>query len=153
MIQDPSTAYAAAQIQGSISYPDLYGIVRLKQLPNGVLVSAEIFNLPIQQPDGHDIYGFHLHEGMKCQGTPDDPFTEARGHYNPQNTVHPYHSGDMPPLFSNQGYAYFSFFTDRFSVADVLGRTIIIHDMKDDFTSQPGGNSGSRIGCGIIVSA
>lgn len=42
------------------------------------------------------------------------------------------------------------FLTDRFKVDDVIGRTVIIHDKPDDFTTQPSGNSGEKIACGII---
>lgn len=56
----------------------------------------------------------------------------------------------MPSLFENKGYAYMTFLTDRFKLKDVIGKAIIIHSMPDDFTSQPSGNSGEKIACGII---
>ena len=56
----------------------------------------------------------------------------------------------MPPLFSNDGYALQAFLTDRFTVRDIIGRTVILHDEVDDFTSQPAGNAGERIACGVI---
>ena len=59
----------------------------------------------------------------------------------------------MPPLFSNRGYALQAFLTDRFTVGEILGRTVIIHDGTDDFTSQPAGNAGARIACGVIRKA
>lgn len=59
----------------------------------------------------------------------------------------------MPPLFSNRGYAFQAFLTDRFTVLEILGRTVIIHDGTDDFTSQPAGNAGARIACGVIRKA
>ena len=43
-----------------------------------------------------------------------------------------------------------TFLTDRFKLKDVIGKAIIIHSMPDDFTSQPSGNSGEKIACGII---
>lgn len=56
----------------------------------------------------------------------------------------------MPPLFENNGYAYLSFLTNRFQIKDIVGKTVIIHDMPDDFKTDPSGNSGTKIACGII---
>ena len=56
----------------------------------------------------------------------------------------------MPPLIANNGYAIQAFLTDRFTVREILGKTVIIHDSADDFTSQPAGNAGARIACGVI---
>jgi len=77
-----------------------------------------------------------------------DPFSDVMSHYNPNGCEHPYNDGDLPPLFGNGGYALCAFLTDRFSVNDVIGRTVIIHDQPDDFTTQPSGNSGTKIACG-----
>lgn len=75
--------------------------------------------------------------GISCSGTPDDEFLNAKIHYNPSNCPHPYHSGDLPPLLENNGYAYMSILLDKFDITDIIGRVIIIHDMPDDFNSQP----------------
>ena len=85
-----------------------------------------------------------------CTGTADDPFADALTHYNPQCCPHPAHAGDMPPLIANNGYAIQAFLTDRFTVREILGKTVIIHDSADDFSSQPAGNAGARIACGVI---
>ncbi|MFQ7398750.1 MAG: superoxide dismutase family protein, partial [Neglectibacter sp.] len=50
----------------------------------------------------------------------------------------------------NHGYAWSAFLTSRFTIRQVLGRTLIIHGSPDDFTTQPAGNSGKRIACGEI---
>ena len=71
-------------------------------------------------------------------------------HYNPHGCDHPYHAGDLPPLFETSGLALSAFLTDRFTVDEVIGRTVIIHDQPDDFTTQPSGNSGTKIACGVI---
>jgi len=55
------------------------------------------------------------------------------------------------PLFSNSGYAWSSFLTNRFTVDQIIGRTVIIHSDPDDFTTQPSGNSGKKIACGEII--
>ena len=96
------------------------------------------------------IFAFHIHSGGTCSGSADDPFRDAQGHYHPENCPHPAHAGDMPPLFSNKGYAAQAFLTGRFTVREIIGRTVIIHAGTDDFTSQPAGNAGARIACGVI---
>ena len=79
-----------------------------------------------------------------------DPFAGAMSHYNPKGCEHPYHAGDLPPLFGNGGSALSLFLTNRFSVREITGKTVIIHDRPDDFTTQPSGNSGTKIACGVI---
>lgn len=140
---------ARVQMKGSEKYPSIGGNVILKQMKNGVLVTAEIYGLPSEG----GVFGFHIHEGTQCSGNEKDQFADAKMHFNPTGSPHPYHAGDMPPLFGNNGYAYMSFFTDRFALKDVIGRVVIIHDGVDDFTTQPSGNSGSKIACGKIFSA
>lgn len=143
---------AQAFIKGSKDYPDIKGIVFFYQLDGGVLVMAEVRGLP--QSEGKcpaDVFAFHIHEGSSCTGTAEDPFAGAGGHYNPGGCPHPAHAGDLPPLFGNGGYAFTAVFTDRFSVADIVGRTVIIHASPDDFTTQPSGNSGKKIACGKIT--
>lgn len=142
---------AMAKIAGSESCPDISGTVRFYQTRAGVIVRAEVWGLPCSEsPCGARVFGFHIHEGQPCTGNMDDPFADAMGHYNPCGCEHPHHAGDLPPLFENKGYALSVFLTDRFSVNDVIGRTVIIHDGPDDFTTQPSGNSGRKIGCGEI---
>lgn len=146
-----SRPQAAASIAGSESCPEISGTVRFYQTNAGVLVWAEITGLPAPElPCQGRIFGFHIHKGTDCGGNMDDPFADAMSHYNPSDCNHPYHAGDLPPLFGNDGFALSLFLTDRFSVNDVIGRTVIIHDHPDDFTTQPSGNSGTKIACGAI---
>lgn len=142
---------AAAIIKGSMNYPDIYGKVMFYQLPRSVLVRAEISGLP--KGDGlcaSPIYAFHIHGGTSCSGNETDPFADAQSHYNPKNCPHPYHSGDLPPIFSVNGTAFSVFLTDRFILSEVIGKAIIVHGSTDDFTTQPSGNAGEKIACGII---
>lgn len=60
------------------------------------------------------------------------------------------HQGDMPVILSNDGDAFLSFFTRRFTIPEIIGKTVIVHLDPDDFTTQPSGNSGERIACGKI---
>lgn len=112
------------------------GAVRFYQNGDGVTVAAEIFGLK----DG--FHGFHIHTGTSCD--------EPKGHFNPEGRVHPEHDGDLPSLLSCGGKACLTVRTDRFCIRDVLGRTVIVHENRDDFTTQPSGNSGAMIACGTI---
>lgn len=142
--------HAIAKIYGSSLYPKLRGTVRFQQMHSGVMVTAEVFGLPSENDSGAGIFAFHIHEGSHCTSTEKEPFEGVGGHYNPNGCMHPYHAGDLPPLFGNHGYAYLSVFTDRFCVRDIVGRTVIIHGGPDDFVTQPSGNAGSKIACGKI---
>lgn len=145
---------AAASMVGSGSCPDLSGTVRFYQTHAGVIVWAEIRGLPLpEHPCQERIFGFHIHKGTDCGGNMDAAFADAMSHYDPGGCEHPYHAGDLPPLFGNNGFALSLFLTDRFSVNEVIGRTVIIHDHPDDFTTQPSGKSGTKIACGVIRGA
>ena len=142
---------AAAGIAGSKDYPGISGVVRLYQANAGVIVLAQVSGLPQSDiPCQERVFGFHIHEGTRCGGNMDDPLADAMAHYNPGGCEHPYHAGDLPPLFGNNGFALSLFLTNRFSVKEVIGKTVIIHDHPDDFTTQPSGNSGTKIACGVI---
>lgn len=136
------------EIKGSYKYPDLMGKVKFYEYKEGSLVKLEIEGLPNENKN--NFFGFHIHEGNKC----DDgktPFESAKGHLNPENDKHPNHLGDMPIIYSNNGYAYMEFYTSRFTPNMVLGGVVIIHKEKDDLKKDPAGNSGERIGCGKIL--
>lgn len=144
-------ADAAACIFGSDKYPNLRGEVWFYQLCGCVMVAAEFTGLPQSGTDcaGH-FFAFHIHEGNSCSGNENDYFASALGHYNPSKCKHPYHAGDMPPLLGVDDKAFLAFITDRFNVNEIIGRTVIVHGMGDDFHSQPSGNAGEKIGCGLI---
>ena len=136
---------AEAIISGNKDYRNIGGKVVFMQKKDGVLVTADIYGLP-----GDGFYGFHIHEGRSCSGNMADSFADTGCHYNPGGALHPDHAGDLPPLISSNGRAYLSFLTGRIKLADIIGRTIVIHSKPDDFTSQPAGNSGEKIACGKI---
>lgn len=143
---------ARAMITGNDDYPMLKGIMNFYQTENGVLIGADVVGLPAQPPQKRGIWGLHIHEGTDCSGNETDPFADTGLHYNPTRTQHPYHAGDLPPLFSTSwGTSFTIFLTDAFRLEDILGRTVIIHSHPDDLTSQPAGNSGEKIACGIIT--
>ena len=118
-------------------------------------IRADINGLPSNRQ-----FGFHVHEKGDCS----DGGMGAGGHFNPQGKPHgrydstDHHAGDLPNLSSDgEGVAVFSFTTDQLTVSpgpdSVVNRAIVIHESADDYKSQPAGNSGKRIACGIIRSA
>lgn len=143
---------AVALIQGNTANARIRGTVKFFEQTSGVLVVADIEGLPVpNEPCGNTVFGFHIHGGASCGGNESDPFANAGTHYNPNGCPHPYHAGDMPPLFGASGHAFLSFLTDRFNVSEMIGKTVIIHDRPDDFTTQPSGNAGNKIACGVIT--
>ena len=143
--------HAAARVRGSKDYPHIAGDVYFYQTGDGVLVAAEITGLPKgTQPCGEKIFAMHIHSGGKCSGDESDPFAEALAHYDPEGCPHPHHAGDLAPLFGNRGKAFQVFLTNRFSVYEIIGKTVIVHAGPDDFSSQPAGNAGAKIACGEI---
>lgn len=136
-----------ANIKGGPDYPHIEGMVLFYRFRRGTIVVADIAGLP---DNGSGVYGFHIHEGKACTGNSTDAFADAGMHLNPYGKEHPLHMGDMPVLFGNNGAAWGAFFTERFLPGEVAGHTVIIHDMPDDFKSQPSGDSGMKIACGVI---
>ena len=136
---------AVAEIRGGIETPQLSGYVRFYQENGCVLIEARVSGLLKESETG--FFGFHIHHGESCSGT---GFSEAGSQYNPTGQSHPKHAGDQPPLLSCQGNAYLSVKTDRFTVNEIIGRTVVIHGDPDDFHSQPAGNAGKKIACGVI---
>lgn len=150
---------AQATLHGSALAPTLTGTVQFYPAEQGTLVVARVENLPEHTPAVLDKppvgpFGFHIHEGPTCGvDMGQEAFPGAGGHFNPTNQYHPQHAGDLPVLFSNHGFAWMAVYTARFTPAQVIGRTVIVHQSPDDYRSQPAGNSGARIGCGVIQAA
>ncbi len=112
----------------------------------GVVCLFDVFGLPKNK-----FLGLHIHEGNSCTPTtPPNAFENAGGHLNLTKNMHPNHSGDLPPLYSNSGHALSAVLIDKFTLNDIKNRTIIIHAQPDDFSTQPSGNSKERIACGVI---
>ncbi|MDQ6620200.1 MAG: superoxide dismutase family protein [Pseudomonadota bacterium] len=106
-------------------------------------------------PGGH---GFHVHEKGDCSA---DDGMSAGGHFNPTGKPHgnpgspDHHAGDMPMLMADaSGNAHMEASIKASSVAtgvtDLVGKAVIVHKDADDFATQPTGNSGARIACGVI---
>lgn len=136
---------AVAQITGGVDTPRSSGCVEFYQENGSVLIVARIFGLPTKSETG--FFGFHTHQGSACTGA---DFSGTGSHYNPAEQAHPEHAGDLPPLLRCNRNAYLSVRSDRFSVKEIIGRAVVIHSDPDDFYSQPAGNAGRKIACGVI---
>lgn len=130
---------AVAYIRGSAK-----GMLRFYQQPNGTLVDVQLRDLPDSDTG---FFALHIHEGGNCEG---EGYPNTGGHYNPGGAPHPRHAGDLPPLLSARGRARMQVVTDRFQPEEVIGRTVVIHSGPDDFRTQPSGNAGEKIACGVI---
>ena len=145
-----------AVLQGGPLAPELEGTVTFHSVPGGTEVCVNVTGLPAYRPAKGNRppigpHGFHIHECGNCQvGNPEDPFTKAGSHWNPANQPHGNHAGDLPVLFSNHGRASMCFFTDKFKPKDVVGKAVIIHQGPDDYRTQPAGDAGKRLACGVI---
>lgn len=154
VLQRKVTTYAV--INGSTEYPQIKGLAAISSAPNGSWVDVEVKGLPQYVPakgDSQPIgpFGFHLHSGDSCEPMDMSPaFTSAMGHYNPDKQPHGNHAGDFPVLFSNNGYSQMSFYTNKFTPKEIIGKTVIIHLNPDDYRTEPSGNSGIRIACGVF---
>jgi Cu-Zn family superoxide dismutase len=155
------SAAAAAQTAPAQARADLQnatgssvGTVTLTETPHGVLLHATLTGLP------EGTHAFHIHATGAC--TP--PFTSAGGHFNPNATQHGMgnalgmHAGDLPNIQVPAGGAltidaFASGVTLAAAPASLLkegGTAIVIHAAADDYKSDPAGNAGARIACGVV---
>lgn len=134
---------------------NVLGTINLRQGQSGLCIEAEVRGLT---PNTE--HGFHIHAGDNCD-TPDA--ASAGPHFNPTDKPHGQpesihsHAGDLPNLKANdQGVATLTTISPTVSLVagqanNVLGRTFVVHAEPDDHHSQPAGNSGARVACGVIV--
>ena len=141
MIVPSSQLEAMAVLKGK---GRLWGTVKFYSVPGGTLLAVEVNGLP---ENGSGFFAIHIHEGDSCEG---EGFAGSKGHYNPEGKEHPLHAGDLPPLLNMGGRAFLAVETDRFFVESVIGRIAVLHGGADDFHSQPSGNPGEKIACGVI---
>lgn len=144
---------AMACLRGSHKFPNIRGTVRFYNAGNGkALTVFDINGLPIESIQcPQRFFAIHIHEKGTCQGTIQEPFSEAGAHYNPCDCPHPAHAGDLGVLFADfYGRAQSAMIFDSFAIREIIGGSVIIHKNPDDFMTQPSGNAGERIACGVI---
>ncbi len=140
---------AVAVLKGNSAYPDINGVVKFFALPeSGILIATEISDLPDgANEDTPTFFAFHIHETGDCSAG----FANTGNHYNPDNVPHPEHAGDLPPLLSNDGYVWMIVYDSFLTLPMILDRSVVIHQNPDDFTTQPSGDAGEKIACGVIT--
>ncbi|HZP91751.1 MAG TPA: superoxide dismutase family protein [Burkholderiales bacterium] len=129
------------------------GTVNFSQRGDMVLVEAKVTGL---KPNAS--HGFHIHEKGDCSA-PDA--SSAGGHFNPTGMPHgaptadKHHGGDLGNLKADaNGFAQLSIQVSGVSLGadanSIIGRAVIVHANPDDLKSQPAGNAGPRVACGLI---
>jgi Cu-Zn family superoxide dismutase len=129
----------------------VHGSVTFEVVDKGVRVVADVEGLA---PGKH---GFHIHEFGDC-GSPDG--TAAGGHFNPMSMPHSMpssekrHVGDMGNIEADKdGKAHLDYVDSMIGLSGdncILGRAVIVHEKEDDLKTQPTGNAGARLACGVI---
>lgn len=147
--QPPVAVAALAPASGS----QAQGTVRFTQEEDRIVVHAHVAGLA---PNSE--HGFHVHEKGDCTA-PDA--SSAGAHLNPDGKPHGspagvHHTGDLPSLKADaSGVAQASFEIKGMLLGsgaqDLLGKAVVVHADPDDYHSQPAGNSGARIACGVIA--
>ncbi len=140
---------ASAEMQSQQGEP--LGTVALEETVNGTLLHASLQGLP------EGTHAFHVHAVGSCE----PPFESAGGHLNPDDASHGFrseqgpHMGDMPNIHvPASGVLEIEVFNSRLKLDDTVfdddGSAIVIHEGADDYETDPAGDAGSRIACGVI---
>lgn len=145
----PRATGVQAQLQGR-SGSSVSGMVTFAQAGEQLRVEVDARDVP---PGEH---GFHIHAVGDCSA-PDA--SSAKGHYDPIGKPHGHfkraehhHAGDLPNLVANgAGVVSYSAYVEGVTLAEIVGKSVIVHADPDDYVSQPAGNSGKRIACGVIT--
>ena len=134
------------------------GSASLRETKDGVVMTVTVKGLP------EGLHAVHVHSVGKCEGP---AFTSAGPHFNPMDKKHGLknaagpHAGDLPDMYvEKNGTGRYEVLIDSMtlgsgetSIFDADGSTIIIHVTADDNVTDPAGNSGDRIACGVITKA
>jgi len=149
-----STAQEAVANLASASGSLASGKLVLKPMGDGVHISGDIGGL-----GPGDARGFHIHEKGDCSAA---DASSAGGHFNPEAQPHgragqgPHHAGDSDNIVADaNGVAHVDAHVSGVTLGggaanDIAGRAIIVHAAADDYASQPTGNAGARVACGVI---
>jgi superoxide dismutase, Cu-Zn family len=127
------------------------GTVTFTKTDNGIKVVADLQGL------GKGKHGFHIHEYGDCSSA---DASSAGGHFNPANKAHGgptdiyRHAGDMGNITADDsGKAHLEYTDPQLTFEgeySIIGRAVVIHKNEDDLKSQPAGNAGARVACGVI---
>jgi Cu-Zn family superoxide dismutase len=150
--EKPTTPLKAIAVLHPTEGNKVSGTVRFTEVADGVQVQAQITGL---SPGKH---GFHVHEFGDCSGA---DLAAAGAHFNPTNKPHAgpdtaeRHVGDMGNVEADaSGAAKLDYVDHDISLTNdqrsVIGRSVVVHAKADDLKSQPAGDSGARIACGVI---
>ena len=146
----PSAVAHVAGASGSL----VSGTLALVPLHGGVRMTGDLGGLA---PGNH---GFHIHQTGDCSAA---DAASAGGHFNPTGSGHgragtaAHHAGDIDNIVADaSGVAHVDVQLRGVSLGgsaatDIVGRALVVHASADDYRSQPAGNSGARVGCGVIV--
>jgi Cu-Zn family superoxide dismutase len=128
------------------------GTVRFSKLDDKVVVEVNLKDLT------PGLHGFHVHDKGDCSA-PDG--SSAGGHFNPTGAQHgsptsaAHHLGDLPMLVADDKGRVKLRDTQNLLALDgpnsIIGKAVVVHAQADDFQTQPAGNSGARVACGVIV--
>jgi Cu-Zn family superoxide dismutase len=150
-------ASATATLQGAPEDTDFSGTVTFTEESGGVRVVADLAG--VDKPGKH---GFHVHETGDCtHGTGDKHFTSAGGHFNPTGAEHacpptePRHAGDLGNVeVGANGAGRVEMMANGLSLSgpnSIVGKAVILHAGEDDCKTQPTGNAGDRLACGVVT--
>ncbi|MBB1061730.1 superoxide dismutase family protein [Marilutibacter spongiae] len=149
-----STAKAAEVVLTAASASLVSGKLNVRPGADGVYLGGEIGGLT-----PGSLHAIHIHENGDCSAV---DASSAGGHFNPAGSPHgrvgqgAHHGGDMDNINANgEGVAQVNVHAEGVTLGggafnDVAGRAVIVHAAGDDYTSQPSGNAGKRVACGII---
>ncbi len=141
--------YARAIISGNNLNGEIKGEVFFYNTELGVIIETKIMGLKDGKKCKNSFYAMHIHDGNNCNEL-NDKYINVYSHYNPDGCIHPNHKGDLLPIVGNKIYSYSKILYDTFSPEEIIDKIVIIHDSFDDFTTQPSGNAGKMIACGVI---
>lgn len=148
--------FAIAEIYGDSSQPDMIGHITFRKVYGGVIVCVDIFGLSNpKQSDGNKelitSFGFHIHEEKNCNISDiKNHLRYNKEHYNPNNLSDNNKSEDFPILIATNGYIKTCFFTDKFNIDEIIGKTAIIHQNTQNCKAELSRDDVKMIGCGTI---